>query len=300
MPAAWQHGCRNAPAWHPLFAGAVVPLVLCAVLAAGMAGCRTTNTRQLVTRPVRHSIRGDNLLVLSDFRLPRDHPVIEDLMVLRKQVHQVLELPPAKLDVVVYIFRDQPEYRSFLETTYPGLPPRRAYFVGTPKELAVYTFWGDRILEDLRHEFTHGLLHASLGRVPLWIDEGLAEYFEVPGPQPGTVNVEYAQKLSALLANGWRPDMKRLEQLDEFAQMQRVDYQEAWAWVHYSLHSTPENREALIGYLKDLPHEAKPDPLSKRLAQQTATIDQRFLAWLSTLTGTSGLQPAGFSEMSPR
>ncbi|GIT30210.1 MAG: hypothetical protein Ct9H300mP1_22560 [Planctomycetaceae bacterium] len=45
--------------------------------------------------------------------------------------------------------------------------------------------------EDLRHEFTHGVLHSSLKRVPLWLDEGLAEYFEVVGPKPGGVNTEY-------------------------------------------------------------------------------------------------------------
>ena len=32
---------------------------------------------------------------------------------------------------------------------------------------------------DLRHEATHALLHGSLPMVPLWLDEGLAKYFEV-------------------------------------------------------------------------------------------------------------------------
>ncbi|MCA9113966.1 MAG: DUF1570 domain-containing protein [Planctomycetaceae bacterium] len=280
---------------------AAVTGVLLLALCAGLAGgCRSVETRQLVTRPVRHSIRGDNLLVLSDFRLPRDHPVIEDLMVLRSQVHEELALPESRSDVVVYIFNNESEYRSFLETTYPGLPPRRAYFVGTPKELAVYTFWGERIQEDLRHEFTHGLLHASLGRVPLWIDEGLAEYFEVPGPRPGTVNTEYTQKLSALLANGWQPDLERLEQLDEFAQMQRVDYQEAWAWVHFALHSSPDTRQSLVDYLHDLPSTKKPTPLSQRLSQQVAAPEKRFLGWLSTLSGTRGFAMSADVETEAR
>ena len=42
------------------------------------------------------------------------------------------------------------EYRKYIEETYPGLPFRRAYFIGTPDKLAVYTFWGDKIREDLR------------------------------------------------------------------------------------------------------------------------------------------------------
>ena len=33
---------------------------------------------------------------------------------------------------------------------------------------------------DLRHETTHAVLHGLLPMVPLWLDEGLAEYFEAP------------------------------------------------------------------------------------------------------------------------
>ena len=44
----------------------------------------------------------------------------------------------------------------------------------------VYTYWGNRIQQDLRHELTHAILHSVLKDVPLWLDEGLAEYFEVP------------------------------------------------------------------------------------------------------------------------
>ncbi len=217
-----------------------------------------------MARPARHSIRSDQLLILSDFKLPRDHPLVVELISLRKQISQTLDLPIQQQVVVVYIFSSESEYREYLNTSYPGLPERRAYFVGTPRELAVYTFWGDRIQEDLRHEYTHGLLHAGLKAVPLWLDEGLAEYFEVPGPVPGTINNDYTSRLRGLVANSWRPDLKRLEGLEEFSQMQRVDYQEAWAWVHYLLHSSPDTRDNLLSYLRDLRKDANPNPLSCR------------------------------------
>ena len=66
----------------------------------------------------------------------------------------------------MYLFTNEAEYTQYLNATYPGLPKRRAYFVGTPRELAVYTYWGERIQEDLRHEYTHGLLHACLKQSP--------------------------------------------------------------------------------------------------------------------------------------
>ena len=251
------------------------------VFGALSIGCRSPQVP--VARPNRHSVRSERLLILSDFKLSKDHPLIQDLILLRGQVASVLQLPAPRREVVVYLFSNERQYRHYLQTVYPGLPHRRAYFVGTPKELAVFTFWGDRIQEDLRHECTHGLLHASLKSVPLWLDEGLAEYFEVPGPNPGTVNAEYAQRLAASVANGWRPDMKRLERLEEFSQMQRIDYQEAWAWVHYMLHTTPEAKGALLDYLRDLEAESSPEPLSERLQRQHPQLSDRFINYLASL-----------------
>ncbi len=89
-----------------------------------------------------------------------------------------------------------------------------------------------------------------------------------------------------LLGNGWRPDLKRLERLDKFEQMQRIDYQEAWAWVHFMLHSSPETREILVAYLTDLQTQADPVPLSVRLEQNGLRVQDRYLNYVATLRTT--------------
>lgn len=233
--------------------------------------------------PTRHSVRADQLLLLSDIKLKPDHPLIQDLVVLRKQVSQALQLPLQTEPVIVYLFSNEVEYYQYLQTAHPGLPSRRAYFIATPQELAVYTYWGERIQEDLRHEYTHGLLHAALHSVPLWLDEGLAEYFEVAGPTPGQVNPEYAERLATAITNGWQPDMERLERLEKVEQMQRADYREAWAWVHFMLHSSPDTRQILLSYLQDLRADPDPEELSKRLARDVPQLNQRLLSYLSSL-----------------
>ncbi|MFQ5730617.1 MAG: lipopolysaccharide kinase InaA family protein, partial [Planctomycetaceae bacterium] len=253
------------------------------VTGALFLGCRTPK-RQVLALPSRHSIRSGQLLVLSDFKLRKDQPLIQDLVLLRKQVTVALQLPAQREEVVVYIFESRRKYREYLNKAYPGLPGRRAYFVGTPDQLAVYTYWGERIQEDLRHEYTHGLLHATLRDVPLWIDEGFAEYFEVAGSQPGTVNTEYAGRLAAALANGWRPSLPKLERLEEFSQMQRVHYQEAWAWVHYLLQSGDDgSREVLLGYLRDLRTQQHPKRLSKRLRDHLPRYEERLIAHVAKI-----------------
>ena len=257
------------------------------MILAIILGCRhTADVKPLIAPPTRHALRSDWLLVQSNFKLHKDHPLIADLIRLRGQVADSLKLPEQHQEVVVYLFTNEAEYAQYLNATYPGLPRRRAYFVGTRRELAVYTYWGERIQEDLRHEYTHGLLHASLKTVPFWLDEGLAEYFEIAGPEPGQINVDYSQNLMTLLGNGWRPDLRRLEGLDKFQQMQRIDYQEAWAWVHFMLHGSPDTREILIGYLKDLQTDPAPTPLYVRLEQNGLRVADRYMNYIATLRTT--------------
>ena len=69
---------------------------------------------------------------------------------------------------------------------------------------AVYAYRHPELPIDLRHECTHALLHANLPMVPLWLDEGLAEYFEMPEAErrvrpsaPGGAQMESAARHDA-------------------------------------------------------------------------------------------------------
>src|SRR5207244_5086283 len=123
------------------------------------------------------------------------------------QVYKELQLPSSNTLIQVYLFQDREKYEHFMHIRYPDLPKRRAFFVAQPRsvgggeDLLVYTFWGERIREDLRHELTHALLHSVLRDVPLWLDEGLAEYFDRP-PDGQGVNGSH---LEHLLLDGSRP-----------------------------------------------------------------------------------------------
>lgn len=247
-------------------------------LLSGCGGLQRQNTGL----PSRHKVTANQLIVQSDVRLPRQHPLMKDLEELRQEIARTLELPIQTQPVTVYLFADQVRYAQYLQTAFPNLPPRRAYFVGTPEELAVYTFWGEKIQEDLRHEYTHGILHACLKTVPLWLDEGLAEYFEVSEPPRG-YNREYAEHLSEALRNGWKADMTRLEQLADVSQMQKGDYLESWAWVHFMLHDSDDSRAVLLDYLKELRLKPEPESLTSRLARTLPNVNDRFLAHAMTL-----------------
>lgn len=261
-------------------------ILLCLTL---LVGCKIVNPAP-VGLPKQSALQNDHLQVRCDLKLRKDHPILRDLDALRDEIADELNLPVQKQPVTVYLFSDETRYAQYLQTRYPLLPPRRAYFVGTPKELSVFTFWGERIQEDLRHEYTHGVLHASLMDVPLWLDEGLAEYFEVTS-QPRGLNRDYAMRLANNLSQGWKPDLDRLESLEKVEDMQKGDYLEAWAWVHFMLHNSEETRMVLVDYLHELRSTSKPGLLSKRLREAIPTAEQRFAAHAASLT--SNIQQAG-------
>ncbi len=228
--------------------------------------------------PNRYQIETESMILHSDVKLDKDHEIIQNLMQLRRDIGQVLELKLGEKQVEVYLFKDQESYNKWLTNNYPGLPPRRAYFIGTSQSLCVYTVWSDRVLEDLRHEFTHSVLHASLPKVPLWLDEGLAEYFELP-TAPGIPRADYLAELSALLRNGWRPNLQRLERLEAVGEMQRLDYAESWAWVHWMLHNNTQTRSALLEYAHN-PALASTQPLIRRLQRVHPNAETALIQWI--------------------
>jgi len=249
-----------------------------------LIGCATW--RAAPQLPVGNSMVLDQLVVFSDSPLPRHHRLLEELRALRTTVSTKLQLPISDEPIHVYLFSTADKFEAFFRTCHPTLPRRRAFFVETDTRLSAYAYWGDRVAEDLRHEVVHGYLHAVVPNLPLWLDEGLAEYFEVPRGMDG-VNRPHVQQLVAQGVD-WRPDIVRLEQLTTTAEMTQLDYAESWAWVHLMLETSPQNRTVLQSYLQSLIQMAPPQPLSISLRQVDPGCQQHLANHLKTLN--QGLQ----------
>lgn len=258
------------------------------MLLSAAGGCATPGRTEAVKLPARHQIRTGRLVIRSDFKLDEGDPLVAELHDLRREVRETLNLPEPQRTVAVYLFRDKERYTRYMHAAHPQLPERRAFFIGTPGELAVYAYLGTQVQEDLRHEYTHGLLHASLTEVPLWLDEGLAEYFEVNSTLPGRINQEHARGLAEMSMHGWRPNLDRLEQLEDVAEMQSADYREAWAWVHFLLHESDDGRQLLLDYLAKLETTRDPPSLAAMIKSDLPAPEDRLAAYIGTLTGIEG------------
>ena len=199
-----------------------------------------------------------------------------------------LALPLSDEPVYVYLFDSTERFGAFMRSHYPDFPQRRAFFVKTDTRLIVYGHWGDQVAEDLRHEITHGYLHSVVPNLPLWLDEGLAEYFEVPRGQDGMNRAHLKLLLRQLGHRRWQPDLRRIERLDRPFDMTQDDYAECWAWVHFLLNSRPEYRDLLHEYLAELRREGSAVPLSLRLGQMFRRPDEALIDYVRHLIPERG------------
>jgi hypothetical protein len=225
----------------------------------------------------------EQLIVHSDFPLPASHRLLEELTARRVDLQEQLGLPLSEEPIHVYLFDSAEDFRTFVGLYHPGFPSRRAFFLETDTRLEVYAQWGDRVAEDLRHEVTHGYLHSVVPNLPLWIDEGLAEYAEAPRGSHG-LNPAHIELLRQRLERGsWQPDLVRLEGLDPTRDMSQLDYAESWAWVHFLLESRAECRTILGDYVGELRRNGSATPLSARLRARLGQVEPALAAHLGRL-----------------
>lgn len=223
------------------------------MLLAGLtfgAGCASFQTPWLLDGNPRADSRSPERLVIHrDAALPADEtaeqPLLAELKSLGEVMQQRLDLPDSQQPIHVFLFATPESYRRFLHQRFPAFPDRRAFFVESDGQLLVGAAWSERIAEDLRHEVAHGYLHAAVGHVPLWLDEGLAEYFETPPEAEGFHRPHLTLLREEHRQGRWRPDLARLERLTAAEEMTQTYYAESWAWVHWCLHVDEEHRRLL-------------------------------------------------------
>jgi hypothetical protein len=222
----------------------------------------------------------------ADFALDGYEGLFVQLAELQGALTRTLAVEPAREPVELYLFADKTAYRRFLQTRVPSVPDRRALFLKGSGTGKVFVYRSKDLAVDVRHESTHALLHASLPMVPLWLDEGLAEYFEVP-PLERPVRKDYLDRLKWNIRLGTIPRLVQLEGKRDLTEMGEADYRYAWAWVHFMLHGPAEAREELVNFLADINASTPPGRLSERLARRLPGPDKRLVehlkAWKASL-----------------
>ncbi|MEM7784231.1 MAG: hypothetical protein AAF623_12820, partial [Planctomycetota bacterium] len=100
---------------------------------------------------------------------------------------------------------------------------------------------------------------------PIWLDEGIAEFFEV-GLGKGGFNAPHAVHLKRLWKNRmWRPDLKKLETLRLAKEMGQTEYAESWLWIHFLITNGFESQQLLRNYLDQMDGVHSPGSFAEML-----------------------------------
>ncbi len=221
-----------------------------------------------------------SLTVYSEFPVDLDH-IEAQLQSVSDQLQNQLGIEGSDQAIELVLFRSQSNYHKYLAEKLPEALERRAVFFRNDDVSQIYV-WNSRwLMVDLRHEITHVRLHQHLPFLPLWIDEGLAEYFETNADEHGASSRREAVLWKSRL--GFPPRLEHLEQLNAATVMQGDDYRNSWAWISFLLHHNTATRDLLRSYLEEIHSGGVPGPFSSYAAEQ--------------ITGFSGLANSYFRKM---
>lgn len=218
----------------------------------------------------------------ADHSLKAHAALLSELPQLQREVCSILSLPPPREPIHVFVFAKKETYQAYLAQHFPKAPGRRAVFLKGRGPGMVFAYASDELTTDLRHECTHALLHAALPDLPLWLDEGLAEYFETPrsGPKKNSAHLTVVQSQAQA---GLPPRLEALEAIADLNRFGRDEYRDAWAWTHYLLEGSAQGPELLRGYLQELRADRDPGPLSPRVRHALPQAEQRLAQHFLTL-----------------
>lgn len=186
--------------------------------------------------------------VRSDLPAARCREYAEHLEALRTHYEEVLGRPlPAGRKADVLIFESEEGYYAYSDLTV-GSRQEQTLGAFSPWYGQMALFEGVDVQETCRvlsHEGFHQALHTVAGDVPIWLNEGLAEYVGAARVARGAV-VERGglqsgrlDHLTAAVKYGWQPvpfEHLLLESQAEFYALQApLKYAQAWSMVRYFL-----------------------------------------------------------------
>ena len=221
-------------------------------------------------------VRYGPFVVHADFDCRPLAPLFGEIVAMQRAMQAQLGVGVAREHIDLYLFARRATYLAYMRRYFPGIVPRQAMFVKSNSPGNVFAHASADFAVDLRHECTHALLHACLPMVPLWLDEGLAEYYELPVSQREHGNPYWKTVKRNLY---WRrpTSLTQLESIRQLEQMGADEYRDAWSWVHFMLHGPPEARAALTSYLAEIANHAPPQPLSARLDASLPQAERIYL-----------------------
>jgi len=200
---------------------------------------------------------------------------------------------PLPLPTVVYVFGTHKELEPFLPVKNGKADSIAGYFHSDTDlnaiALQLETF--DDSSRIIFHEYTHLLVHNATRRVPLWLDEGLAEYYStyalekdgaranIGRPVPWHVLIlrEAYMPIATLLAVDHTSPM-----YNEGGGRRTIFYAESWALTHYLMTAVPDGAQGINRYVTGIAKGGKPDEVfAQAFGKTPAALDKDLRTYIN-------------------
>jgi tetratricopeptide (TPR) repeat protein len=205
-------------------------------------------------------VRTPHFVVTSNAGEPAARSVASDFEQIRALFHATFpELrvdPPQPIQIIVA--RDEATMRMITPDEFGGpehVHPSGVFHSDGEKDYIILRLdaEGTTAFHTSYHEYTHSLMHLNFSRLPLWVREGVAEFFgnsSLSETKATTGTVDRGH-LFVLSKNAWLP-METLFEVSETSPFYNeknpasVFYAESWATVHYLLQDPEARRTDLF------------------------------------------------------
>ena len=229
-----------------------------------------------------HEVLAGQFQIHSTVPVGRLQPYLPKIASLPTELMQSLCISVADQPIHIVVLENRESLDSYVQRLLPSAPSRRALYIRHRGPGLVLTYFNASWLTDARHECIHAVLDANHVKVPQWLDEGLAEYFET-ATNP-LLHATHSVAVQSQNRYGQIPDLEQMERLPSTAEMSPKDYRDAWGMVAFLLNSSPRAQSALQMYLQDLQNDRAAGFLSHRLKPMVHS-------WRDEFTGFFRKQP---------
>jgi hypothetical protein len=242
----------------------------CCLLLSAALGCSAIQTRSTARAHPESGWReyaSPHFVVRSDAELEDAQESVRDLETTYEALRAILFAsdPGETKPLHVVLFAHGADLHRFLPSGtlaafIPALP-------GDPESeptILVETSLSDEARRVFLHELTHAFIGRTFSRVPLWLNEGLAQYFETMRVEPGRVVVGDPIEGSGIPANQM-PSLSALLAADattfyagrnahsvDGMYQQTSYYAGCWYLVHMFMHANENYRTRFLDFLDAL------------------------------------------------
>jgi tetratricopeptide (TPR) repeat protein len=203
---------------------------------------------------------------------------------------------PLALPTMVFVFGERKDAQPFVPLGAGGKPAQVAGYFSRGQDMNTILMSLEGVDEAsliVYHEYTHLLIGSAVRSIPVWLNEGLAEYYSTYTLASGGRSADIGRPIArhiALLRERYTPladliAVDRTSDLYNEGQRRSIFYAQSWALVHYLMAEMKGGPAAINRYASAIASGATPnDAFREAFGATPKAFDAQLRAYVHRLT----------------